>query len=129
MSEWFVKEKYHADHLVSSSAIRAMSTALIFAGSMKYPAANIEMNASIYEADVKALKNVIEETDDKFESLMLFGHNPGITALAYDYTKNPTLLNIPTCGIYAIDFPITTWSDLALSEPKELFYHYPKNQN
>src|SRR5690554_5296197 len=64
--------------LVSSPAKRAITTAQIFAEVLGIPIKDIISRASIYEAGVEALLDVVNTMDDSFAAVALFGHNPGL---------------------------------------------------
>ncbi len=78
-----LKSKYVLpDLVISSSARRALKTAKIFSSTLNYSTEKIEINTSIYEATTQQLINVVNKIDDKYETVLIFGHNPGFTVLA-----------------------------------------------
>jgi len=56
---------------------------------------------------------------------MMFGHNPGFTWLANGLTKE-AIENIPTCGIVAIDFDVSSWNEIGKQSGTLRFFEYPK---
>lgn len=97
--------------LVSSPAIRAFSTALVFANEFGYPADHILLKSAIYEAGVPQLMYVIRELDDRAETVVLFGHNPGLTDLV-NYLCGPVLYHLPTSGVASLQLQINHWKDV-----------------
>ena len=125
MSNNFIQNHPIPDLLVSSPAIRAMSTALIFARNFNYPERAITIKASIYEANTEDLIKCIAEFDDSKNNIMLFGHNPGLTNL-FTQISDSFIDNIPTSGIIGITFEVKTWKDITRVEGKTLFTNFPK---
>ncbi|HNP18046.1 MAG TPA: histidine phosphatase family protein [Fulvivirga sp.] len=115
------------DLMLSSPAVRAITTCETIADQLGYAKDQIEKDKAIYHAGEFKLLEVVHEINDHVKSLMLFGHNPGITEFANALT-NSSIDNIPTCGVFACSFDIIHWSDVQLGNGKLLFYDYPKNQ-
>jgi len=127
MAEKLQREDLVPDFLVSSPAVRALSTATGFAEVWKSSLA-IRIEPSIYEAEVRSLLKVINNLDNDYQSAALFGHNPGITELA-NYLSNVSIPNIPTAGIVIIDFPIDDWKYLTYESGTILLFDFPKSTN
>lgn len=113
------------DQIKSSPARRAMDTCIIFSDILGYSTGKIIEDRRIYHASEEDLLEVIKETDDHINSLMLFGHNPGFNWLAQSLTEQD-LGNIPTCGIVASKLNITTWKDIGSGTGELVFFDYPK---
>ena len=111
--------------IVSSPANRAITTASIIARELDYSSDAIQTRFSIYEAGISELLDVVNETNDEFDSLMLFGHNPGFTFLA-ERLSNTMIDNMPTCGVAAISFKTEKWSEVEAGSGKLVFFDYPK---
>lgn len=114
------------DIIVSSPAIRAISTALIFADNFDMDPKEIILDKTLYESSVKDYLQVIHSLDDTYSSVMIFGHNPTTTSLANNLTK-PFTDNIPTCGITGIEFDIKSWKEISTDLGKLILYDFPKN--
>src|SRR5258708_1357980 len=69
-------DKYPSLFFISSPAIRALTTALIIARSIKYSEENIILKRELYDSTVEELLEIISQADNQANSLMLFGHNP-----------------------------------------------------
>jgi phosphohistidine phosphatase len=122
-----IKKSVAVPHLiVSSPAVRAVSTALIFADSFDYDPANIILNKNLYESSEKEYMKAITSFDHSSDSVMIFGHNPTMTMLANRLSK-PFTENLPTCGITGIEFDINSWKDLKAGAGKLILYDFPKN--
>jgi len=112
------------DLIISSSAERAKLTAFEIAKKIGYKKSDIEINDDIYEAAPRVLMQIIRNFDDKFETVMMFGHNPSFTILN-NQLSNKYIDNIPTCGISAIQFD-TDWKYITDGSGKSDFFIYPK---
>lgn len=115
----------HPDLMLSSPAVRAISTALILAEEIKYPSDKIIANEAIYEASISVLLDIIKQLDDSLQNVMIVGHNPCFTGLA-NYLTDEYFDNIPTCGVVAVEFKISTWKKIEKDRGMVLFYEYPK---
>lgn len=115
------------DLMLSSPAKRALTTCQTIAEALDYPQKAIEISEKLYHAGEDGLLNVIQHIDNTWASLMIFGHNPGFTALATDLTDS-YIDNIPTCGIVACTFEVDEWQAIAYGQGKLLFFDYPKKK-
>lgn len=119
------ESKVEPELILSSPAKRARKTAKIVAKEINFPKKHIMTDESIYLAGVSTLLEVIRHIDDALHQVILVGHNPGLTDLA-DYLTNCQIDNIPTCGIFCMDFDIRSWKEVAKGEGKFVFFDYPK---
>lgn len=112
--------------IVSSPALRALTTARHFAQVWDRPLSQIQEETSIYEANTTALLKVVNQLSNKFEKVVLFGHNPGLTDFA-NYLSNANIYNIPTCGTVLMEFPFEDWKQLSHHTGTLLKFDYPKS--
>lgn len=112
--------------IISSPAVRALSTALIFSRKFKYDPKKIILEEKLYETDYNEYMEVINQANDSFDSIMIFGHNSTITALVNTLT-NPFTENVPTCGVTAIAFNVNHWNEVIKNKGKLVLYDFPKN--
>ncbi len=110
--------------IISSTAIRAFSTALIFAQHLNYHPENIVLKDAIYDASLNKLYRVIQETNDQHQSMAIFGHNPGFTDLLNDLCGF-TIDNLPTSGIACVSIKSKSWSKISSGDGKVLYIKYP----
>lgn len=125
MGKILLEKEVKPDYLLSSPASRAIKTATIIAEYLKYKDPIGTLN-SLYHASAANLLQVVRNIKQPSQQLMLFGHNPGLTTFANQLTMDK-IDNIPTCGIYAVEFVVESWSELNLERGKLLFFDYPKN--
>lgn len=126
MSSLMREKKFLPDVIISSPAIRAITTALIFCRNFKLDPTDIIIDHNLYETDVKQYMSVIAQTNDQFNSIMLFAHNPTISDLANSLTK-PFSDTMPTCGIVGITTNCKLWNDFGSTTGALKLYDYPKN--
>ncbi len=100
-ADWCIVNKLKPDFILSSPAIRAFSTALIFANKFGFSPEKIELKNAIYEATTQSLLLVLEEAMIKEGTYMLFGHNPGLTDLI-NYLCGHVCVNLPTSAVVHI---------------------------
>ncbi|HRF17964.1 MAG TPA: histidine phosphatase family protein, partial [Chitinophagaceae bacterium] len=108
------------DAIISSPAKRAAKTAKAFAESYDLKKSRLQFKEELYMAGSAAFTAVIESADEKFESIAVFSHNPGITDFANELT-NARIDNIPTCGVFAIKINTDTWKNFR-NAPKEFWF-------
>ncbi len=125
MGETLNNKGYHPNIICSSSANRALSTAKIIAEKIGYPTDNIVVTKEIYDATTNDLVNLINTFDDRYESVMLFGHNPGFTVLA-NLLADKYIDNMPTCAAAVIELNIESWKSTASDCGKLIAFEYPK---
>ena len=114
--------------IVSSTAVRAWTTAKGIAKEISYPAEFLQREQRLYHAGVRRIIDVLAQQDIGFNSIMIVGHNPGLTDFA-NYLVPDVTSNIPTCGIVSVTIDSEDW-DLKKEKPVELaVYDYPKKNS
>jgi phosphohistidine phosphatase len=112
--------------IVSSPAIRAVSTALIFSRVFEMEASAIQLHSLLYETGSKQYLQVIGSLSDEYATAFLFAHNPVITETA-NMLAGIHLVDMPTTGIVGIQFDVMTWKKARDSHGKMTLYDFPKN--
>jgi phosphohistidine phosphatase len=126
MGKRLKKKKVVIDLILSSSARRALATAQRIAEVLNYGEDKIRINPDLYHASPKRIFDVIKNVKDKYNTLLLIAHNPGLTEFVNDL-MNQQIDNIPTCGIAACELDIESWKEIKEGIGKLLFYDYPKS--
>ncbi len=127
MAERLKAKNIKFDYIISSTAVRAGSTAVLFATVLGYDPELIDFTAEAYEASEGDICSLIQKVGTSGNHLAVFGHNPTTTFLA-SRLCGKYFSNVPTAGIVAIEFDIDNWNDLLKSEGRLLFFDYPKNK-
>lgn len=127
LSKWMAVQQNKPDTFVSSAAIRAISTAFIFARALHVKESEIRIEPSIYESSLDTLYHIVCHLPETSNSIALFGHNPGITNLSNHLTDDMFFENVPTCGIVQIAFEVNEWRQV--DKGRVIMYKYPKQFN
>jgi phosphohistidine phosphatase len=125
MAKRLVKQHIVPELIVSSPALRALTTAKYFTDAWQLTLDNIQQEPAIYEASVKSLVKVVNGFDNKFNTIALFGHNPGLTDLVNYF--DGYINNMPTCSVILLEFTFDDWAMAAESTAKVLLFDYPKS--
>jgi phosphohistidine phosphatase len=112
--------------IVSSPARRARKTAELIGRELGLADDRLVLEAAIYEAEPEALLEVVRGLDERWEHVMLIGHNPGLTEFG-NLLTDCGIENIPTCGALCLDFDIGDWKSLGSGSGTVVFYDTPKN--
>jgi phosphohistidine phosphatase len=126
LSEWYVNNQIKPDLIISSSATRALSTALIFARTLNYNITDLIIEPEIYESTSNIILSVINRQNNLKKSILLFGHNPSLTNFSNEICNNLFLDNIPTCGIISINFETDSWKNISPQNSSLNFHKFPK---
>ncbi len=125
MAQYLINKGIKPQLLVSSPATRAIGTALIFAEKFSYPQNNILSIPKIYNSNNVELMEVIHELDDKFDTIMLFGHDTSITVVTEELS-NQRFLHFPTCGVAGITLKVNSWKEVVDGCGTLAFFYFPK---
>lgn len=121
MAAFLRKKGSLPQHVISSPALRALTTAHIFTVTLGLNDA--ETDAKIYEADANALLQVVDQMDEQHEVIALVGHNPGISNLLYLLTGEVTTM--PPCAWAEIVLEADLWPEVSGNTGKLVQYQYP----
>jgi len=126
MAHRLLDKKIGIDAFISSPAKRARRTASIFAREYKQDKGDIVLKSELYGAGEEVFYEVISKAKDKWKSIAVFSHNPGLTDFANLLTDVKTD-NIPTCGIFAVKADCKKWADFREAKKEFWFFDYPKS--
>lgn len=111
--------------MLSSSANRALTTAKVIAEKTGYDPEKIVVERDIYMADSDDILEILQRQNDKYGSIMIFGHNPGFTDLVNELADED-IDNVPTCGIAKLVLNSESWTELDFGSCELEFFEYPK---
>lgn len=111
--------------IVSSPAVRAWAMAKVVARKIGYPLESLQREDNLYLASLNDLIDVVAAQDDAIESIMVVGHNPGLTDFANYLSPNLTS-NLPTAGVVSVSIDRDDWSLFERPATKLALYDYPK---
>jgi phosphohistidine phosphatase len=125
-----LKEKEISPGLIlSSPARRAYSTAKRIGEVLNYKKENIKLDKALYHASDDKILEVVRKISDKYDVVLLFGHNPGLTDFV-NLLSDPRdfIENVPTCGVVGFEFR-TGWTEVSRENSKRLFFDFPKSKD
>jgi phosphohistidine phosphatase len=125
MAKRLAPELEHPLRLISSPALRAITTAHAFAAELSIPNTAIRLDPRIYEAARGTLLELVRECDDADHHILLFGHNPGFSELARLLAPCP-FTDMPTCAVATLGFDAAQWQGLRQGGGAVLRYEFPK---
>src|SRR5262249_39306510 len=111
------------DLLVSSPAVRAKTTAELFAS--RFGITNIFFKPELYHAPAPIFYQVIAGLDDIAAVAAVFSHNPGITDFVSEMTP-VRVDNMPTCAVFGVRADIASWGEFRGAKKEFWFFDYPK---
>lgn len=115
------------DLIITSHAIRAYSTAMIFAHQLRYPEGNIRIIPKLYASNPASYISVIQTLPDQYNTVFLFAHNPTISQ-AVELLGGLEHQELPTTGVAHIGFhSCGSWAECAERSGKLMLLDYPKN--
>ena len=95
------------DHIISSTSIRTLETINILNETIH---GKIYTDPLLYNAHVIDVEKIIKDMPDKYDSLMIIGHNPSMTNLI-NKISNINIDYLPTSGIGIVDFN-SSWKSI-----------------
>lgn len=125
MGELLFKKGVKPESIISSFAKRAVITSRIIAEKINFPDDKIVIRNDLYLADLNELLGIIAGFNDKNNSIMIVGHNPGFTFL-FNHLTGLDIDNLPTCGTACIKLNIDSWANVEKESGELEFYEYPK---
>ena len=125
MAKRLAKRDLKPDVILSSPAVRALTTAQLMAEKLDYKGKDIVVDDRLYAAAPETLLKVIRELGDKPKRVMLIGHNPELAELAHRLSDSIT--DMPTSAVAEFVFDMSSWSELGKQEPAKVKLQSPKD--
>lgn len=113
--------------IVSSPAVRAWTTAKAVAKEIGYPSEFLQRDRDLYLGSLSDILDVVVAQDNGFNSLMLFGHNPGFTDFA-NYLVPGLTNNVPTAGVVSVNIDQDDWNLDEQPAAELVLYDFPKKR-
>ena len=110
--------------IFSSSAKRCEQTAKIIAKTLKFKEKSIEIKDELYDISFEDLLEFVRNLDKNLDEIFIITHNPSITEIC-EYLSDSSIDNIPTSGIFCIEFECK-FNELKEGSAKALFFDHPK---
>lgn len=121
MSKRLTSLNIHPELIVCSSSKRTMETAMVYARNHSIETQGM---LKLYHAMPETYESVIQELDDAIQTIIIVGHNPGISFIA-DIANPGKTTNLPTCGMIITSIDIDKWEDCTLKRLNVLSIEVP----
>ena len=125
IGEYLQANNITIDCILSSSAVRAKSTAKIIAKVLDYPIASIALDSTLYKCKTRLLIEAIHALDDSCKRVLVVGHNPSTIQTANHFQRDTIFTDVPKSGLVGIEFTNERWSVLGHQEGSYLFFMRP----
>ena len=109
MSAALIQRAVKPDLVVSSTAVRAATTARMIAGAMGYPLEDIIEVPGLYLAPPGVILRAVQQLDESAGTVMLFGHNPGMHEAVNAFSGDGQVTDFPTLAVARIEFEVEHW--------------------
>ena len=114
------------DLIVSSPAVRALSTAALVAKELDHSPEQLQVIEGIYEATVPDLLAIVQQLPDSAAAVLLVGHNNTLTEFA-NLLSPSEIPPMPTASIACLKFKTDQWADISQANAEYYFFDKPKN--
>ena len=112
--------------IITSPAFRAYETAMIFARTMNVAPDEVRLCSDLYfKTNPEPFLSLLRSLDPGAGTVILFGHNPLISALGRFLSGDDTE-ELPKTGIISLLMPVSEWSAVSRSAGKTEFLLKPK---
>lgn len=105
----------------SSTAERAVETAMIFAQNINFPLESIIYKDDLYTFDERKLEKIIKFESNGNDNIIIFGHNEAITNFVNKF-GDVYIDNVPTAGFVHIEFDNESWDSISDGKTKKTVF-------
>lgn len=125
MGRMLYKAGTRFDLVITSPAVRALTTARMITAELDYPEQSLIEEPRLYGATRDELLEIVHQLPDEKSQVALVAHNPGLTEFC-NFLSDEDISNLPTCGIAGIDFELDTWQAVYRGTGKLSCFEYPR---
>ena len=123
MSNYLREKEKKIDKLILSTSKRTRLTSKYFTEKIHFD--SISYLDELYHASYSDIINIISKVENNFNSIMVIGHNPGLTELINQYTIM-NIYNLPTTGVVKVEFKGDKWERITENKGKIVYKKFPK---
>lgn len=102
------------DVILSSPAVRAISTAQIIANFLKLSQGQLVIKEELYAAEIMTLLQIISKISKKIDKLLIVGHNPGLANFGAFICGESLALS--TCSLIRFSFDFDSWDEIFVTK-------------
>lgn len=113
------------DVILSSTAVRALTTARLLAEALGYPVDRVVADERLYATTAASLLDVIGGLDASVQTAMVVGHNPEMESLVHRFTDE--IGHLPTCAVVELRFDADAWDELDEGLVRGVRFESPKS--
>ena len=111
------------DRIITSTALRAVTTARLIAGELGVAAEVLVEDRRLYASAPAKLLLVLQELDEGPACVALVGHNPEMTELAQHLAARAP--DMATGAVAQMDFELASWVGIDTVEPTRTLFQAP----
>ena len=100
------------DLILSSTAARAATTAQAIASGLDFHESDIEYDSDIYLASTSTLLRVIQSLDESLNTVLMFGHNPGMHETVDRLARDGSVDHFPTLAVGRLELTVDYWGEV-----------------
>ena len=127
IGERLLEQRMHPNLLLASPAARALHTAQLVAEAIGYPREAIALERGLYLAEPAGIVEIIEAQDAAIETLLIVGHNPGLTELVHRLLPSFDVDDLSTSAVVGLEYASAAWEGIERAAPVLCYYDFPKN--
>lgn len=114
------------DRIVSSSALRAFTTAFGLAEGLGFVPSEIERSRDLYLANPQTILEAVRSLDDAADTAIIVGHNPGMHEAVCLLCPGENIEEFPTLAVAHFTWDSLSWGELDFSQATLLEFLAPK---
>ncbi len=119
-AECIAAAQLHCQAVLCSSAVRARQTAVIVAAQLDLAEA-LKIEPALYLGSQEALLGPVRRCAHELNTVLMVGHNPGLSELAQHFNHAGTRIELRTAGLCVLRFAApTSWGDLPARPAAEI---------
>ncbi|GAA0360890.1 hypothetical protein GCM10009092_26460 [Bowmanella denitrificans] len=115
------------DKILCSPSIRTYSTAMFYLRNRDMPLELLHLDWALYEASGDRLMRYLLALDNSWQSVWLFGHNPGLNELV-ELATGQAVDNIVTGARVQLQWPVKDWQALQDGQARLIGIDAPQKQ-
>ena len=112
--------------IICSSAKRTRETCIKSLNTFNVAATDVDYINDLYHADVDALLKVVNSQENLENTLIVIGHNNGITDFANYLTHYGAISHMPTYAVVKIQMEVSSWQEVSAGLGTVTEFYYPK---
>ncbi len=121
VSEFVATHFEKPDQILSSDAVRAVSTAQFFMDAYNIQDSEYATTHNLYDFSGHKVMETIKGLSDSWNRVMIVGHNHAFTSIA-NMLGSKYIDNVPTCGFVCIEFDENKWQDITTGTTKQTVF-------